>query len=110
MMMPARASRQGAGERRLRVLHLYKIFLPDIRGGIPTAILQLAIGMQGDCAATVLAARASKTPERVEVGGVPVRRSLSLGTILSLPIAPLYPLRLWQMARRADVVVHHVPF
>ena len=91
-------------------MHLYKIFLPDIRGGIPTAILQLAVGMQGDCAATVLAARASGTPERVEVGGVPVRRSLSLATILSLPIAPLYPLRLWQMARRADVVVHHVPF
>lgn len=97
-------------DTRLKVLHLYKVFLPDIRGGIPTAIRQLAVGMQADCAPTVLAARTHGTAEWVNVEGIPVRRSLSLATILSLPVAPLYPFRLWQMARRADVVVHHVPF
>ena len=108
---PRAQARQASGAgSRLDALHLFKIFLPDIKGGVPTAIRQLAVGMSGDCAATVLATRSRGTPPWLEVEGVPVRRSLSLGTVLSLPIAPLYPLRLWQMARKSDMVVHHVPF
>lgn len=110
MPSPVHAPTDGATDARLRVLHAYKIFMPDIKGGVPTAIRQLAVGMAADCAATVLATRAWGTPEWVEIEGVRVRRSLSLANVLSLPIAPFYPLRFWQMARRADVVVHHVPF
>ena len=110
MTIAAGAAQHWAADARLKVLHLYKIFLPDIKGGIPTAIRQLAVGMKEGCAPMVLAARGAGTPEWIEIDGIPVRRSLSLATVLSLPIAPLYPFRLWQMARRADVVVHHVPF
>lgn len=104
------ASVHGASDARLKVLHVFKIFMPDIKGGVPTAIWQLATGMQADCAPTVLATRVPGAPEWIEVDGMPVRRSLSVATVLSLPIAPFYPFRLWQMARRADVVVHHAPF
>jgi glycosyltransferase involved in cell wall biosynthesis len=101
-----------AGDRGapLDILHAYKIYLPDIKGGIPTVIRQLATGMAAHCRASVLATRARGTPRRLTVDGVPVRRTLSLRTVLSLPIAPLYPVRLWQMARRSDLMVHHVPF
>ncbi|HXP74359.1 MAG TPA: glycosyltransferase [Stellaceae bacterium] len=94
----------------LDVLHVYKIYLPDIKGGVPMVIRQLATGMAAHCRASILAARARGTPRRVMVDGIPVRRTLALCNVLSLPIAPLYPLRLWQMARRSDLMVHHVPF
>ena len=97
-------------DRRLGVVHAFKVYLPDVRGGIPTAIRQIVVGTAKHCRSSVLATRELGHPRTFMVEGVPVRRSLSLATVLSLPIAPLYPLRLWRMASRADVVVHHVPF
>lgn len=91
-------------------MHAFKVYMPDVRGGIPTAIRQIVIGTAGRCRSRVLATRAFGAPRTVEVDGIPVNRTASFGTLLSLPLAPLYPLRLWQMARRADVAVHHVPF
>jgi rhamnosyl/mannosyltransferase len=94
----------------LSVVHAFKVYMPDVRGGIPTAIQRIVLGTAGQCRSRVLATRAFGEPRTVTVDDVPVDRSASLGTVLSLPLAPTYPLRLWQLARRADLVVSHAPF
>lgn len=101
---------RAAASQPLRVLHAYKVYLPDIRGGIPTAIQQLAAATAEDCSASVLVTRERSGPARIEIEGVPVRRSYSLGTLFSMPIAPFYPLQFWSAARQADIVAYHYPF
>jgi len=94
----------------LRVLHAFKVYLPDIHGGIPTAIQQILVGLSAACRASVLVTRDRGGPATLSVEGIPVRRSYSLGTLLSMPIAPLYPLQFWRSARRVDLVAYHAPF
>ena len=84
--------------------------MPDVRGGIPTAIRQIVVGTADHCRSRILATRELGQPRIVMEDGAPVQRTLSLGTLLSLPLAPAYPLRLWQLAREADLVVSHAPF
>ncbi len=109
--MTARSERAAAAaEAPLDVVHAFKVYMPDVRGGIPTAIRQVVLGTAGQCRSRILATREPGSPRVVTVEGVPVQRTLSLGTLLSLPMAPAYPLRLWQLARKADLVVSHAPF
>lgn len=97
-------------EAPLNVLHAFKVYLPDVRGGIPRAIQQLTEGMKSTCRTSVLATRERGGPATISVEGMPVHRSFSFGTLLSMPIAPFYPIQLWRMARRADLVAYHAPF
>ncbi|HYC12604.1 MAG TPA: glycosyltransferase, partial [Stellaceae bacterium] len=109
--MPAQVPDRGAATPQpLRVLHAYKVYLPDIRGGIPTAIQHLAAATADSCRASVLVTRERRGPATIEVEGLTVRRSYSLGTLFSTPIAPLYPLQFWSAARQADLVAYHYPF
>jgi glycosyltransferase involved in cell wall biosynthesis len=94
----------------LNVVHAFKVYMPDVRGGIPTAIRQIVVGTADHCRSRILATRELGQPRIVMEDGAPVQRTLSLGTLLSLPLAPAYPLRLWQLAREADLVVSHAPF
>lgn len=103
------ASSQPTG-RRLHILHVFKVYLPDVDGGIPTAIRSLTAGLADRCQSAVLATRRWGSPRNVVVDGIPVRRSLAWATLLSLPLAPFYPLRLFTWARTADVVSLHAPF
>ena len=41
---------------------------------------------------------------------VPVERVRSFGDVLSLPLAPTYPLRLWRRIAKHDLLVLHAPF
>jgi len=95
---------------RLKVLHAFKVYLPDIEGGIPTVIRQLCAGLRDRCQSLVLATRRGGTPVRITIEGTKVQRSLSLGDVMSMPIAPIYPFWLWLLARRADLVAFHAPF
>lgn len=119
-----RASTQGhgmaqtAGERttqspphkRLRVLHTYKVYLPDVEGGIPSAIHALTVRMTARCQSAILTTRRWGTPKTLVVDGVPVTRALALITLRALPLAPFYPLALLFHSRKADVVALHTPF
>ncbi|MFO1056831.1 MAG: glycosyltransferase [Dongiaceae bacterium] len=94
----------------LRVLHAFKVYAPEIVGGIPEVIRTLAAGLAPACDSRLLVARLSGAGRRDVVGGLPVRRVASLGTRLSMPLSPTYPAWLWAEARRADLVAVHSPF
>ena len=94
----------------MKILHVFKVYLPDVEGGIPTVIRQLCAGLDERYNPLVLATRRFGHPAALRVDGARVVRTLSLGDAMSMPLAPFYPLRFWLMARRADIVAFHAPF
>lgn len=92
----------------VRILHAYKIYRPDIEGGIPAAISSLAYSDK-DAFHSVLSARRFGIGHRYVLDGVPVEAVTSFGTLFSTPLAPGYiPRLLWRM-RSTDVLIHHAP-
>ncbi|MDE7548096.1 glycosyltransferase [Acetobacter fabarum] len=96
--------------KRLRVLHAYKVYLPDVEGGVPSAIHALTVRMMERCQSAILTTRRWRTPRTLKVDNVPVTRTLALMTLRSLPLAPFYPLCLFLRSRMVDVVALHTPF
>jgi rhamnosyl/mannosyltransferase len=94
----------------MRVLHAYKVYLPDSYGGIPQVIETLVGLSRRGVESFILVARAAGFGRSFRIDGTPVRAVGSLGTLLSMPIAPTYPLVLAQKSRAVDVVVYHAPF
>lgn len=93
---------------RIRILHVFKIFYPEVYGGIPYAIEQ-AMAVRPDLfehELLVCSTDPNAPANRIEG----VERVRSFGNLFSLPIAPSYPLRLWQRMKEADLVVLHAPF
>lgn len=105
--MPDKAGLYTA-KRRLRILHLFKIYYPEVYGGIPYAIEQ-AMKVRSDLFEHELLVCSTHpdAPSHLVEG---VERVRSFGNLFSLPIAPLYPLRLWQRMKTFDLVVLHAPF
>jgi rhamnosyl/mannosyltransferase len=104
------ATTPAGAARPLRVLHAFKVYAPEIVGGIPEVIRTLAAGLAPDCESRLLVARLRGRGRSDSTAGLPVRRVASLGTHLSMPLAPTYPAWLWSAARRADLVAAHSPF
>src|SRR5450755_2137321 len=96
--------------RPLRILHAYKIYRPDIEGGIPAVMSGLAQGSDAHATHSILAARRLGAARSYTLEGVPVEAVASLGTLFSTPLAPGYIPAFVRRARSADVVVHHAPF
>jgi len=95
----------------VRIVHAYKVFKPEIEGGIPEVIDTLATGLTAlGHDNHIVVARRRGLGTRDTYSGVPITRAGSLGDILSLPIAPTYPLALWRAARDADILAVHTPF
>lgn len=94
----------------MRVLHAYKVYLPSVYGGIPSVIATLAMLPRQQFETEVLVARGRGLGCTYEFEGVKVEAVSSLATVMSTPLAPTYPFRLFERARNADVVVHHAPF
>jgi rhamnosyl/mannosyltransferase len=92
----------------MRVLHAYKVYLPDVVGGIPQAIAGLLASMGPDVEGGVIACR--HVPGTDTVSGHAVERVRSWFELMSMPIAPLYPFAFRRAASTADVVVAHQPF
>ena len=65
----------------MHILHAYKIYRPDIDGGIPAAISSLAYSDGGDHH-SVLAARRFGAGCQYTQDGVPVEAVTSFGTLL----------------------------
>src|SRR6266436_3711398 len=97
-----------SGAKPLRIFHAYKIYRPDIEGGIPAVISCLA--QDGNTSHSILAARRSGWGQRYSIDDVPVKAVASLGNLFSTPVAPFFIPAFWRGARSADVVVHHAPF
>jgi glycosyltransferase involved in cell wall biosynthesis len=94
----------------LHVLHAYKVFPPDVTGGIPEAIAYIAQGMSPRHQSSLLVARDRGWGRRFRFEGISVEAVTSFGTVMSSPLAPSFPLLLGKRARRATVVALHHPF
>jgi glycosyltransferase involved in cell wall biosynthesis len=94
----------------LHVLHAYKVFPPDVTGGIPEAIAYIAQGMSSRHQSSLLVARDRGLGRRFNFEGMPVEAVTSFGTALSSPLAPSFPLVLAKRARKAALVALHHPF
>jgi glycosyltransferase involved in cell wall biosynthesis len=94
----------------LHVLHAYKVFPPDVTGGIPEAIAYIGQGMSSRHQSSLLVARARGMGRRFILDGLSVEAVTSLGTVMSSPVAPSFPLRLAQRARKASLIALHHPF
>jgi hypothetical protein len=94
----------------LQVLHAYKVFPPDVTGGIPEAIAYITQGMSSRHQSSLLVARDRGLGRRFNFEGMPVEAVTSFGTALSSPLAPSFPLVLAKRARKAALVALHHPF
>lgn len=92
----------------MRVLHAYKIYRPDIEGGIPAVLSSLTQPADATTHA-ILCARRRGAARNYKIDGVAVEAVASLGTLFSTPIAPAYIPAFIRRARDVDVVVHHAP-
>lgn len=94
----------------IRVLHAYKIYLPDVHGGIPHVIATLAKLPRAGFDGLILVARAFGLGRSYRIDEVQVKAVTSLGTAFSTPMAPSYPFVFACQSRAVDVVVCHAPF
>jgi len=93
----------------LRVLHAFKVFPPDVNGGIPEVIASLAKAMAPRHQSSVLVARTLGWGRRYVIDGIPVEALGSFGTILSSPISPGFPLVLAKRSQQVELVAFHHP-
>jgi glycosyltransferase involved in cell wall biosynthesis len=95
----------------MRVLHAYKVFRPDIDGGIVSVIALACSRRSADITSSILFARGRFGLGRTyDFDLVKGRAVASLGTFLGMPIAPGFPLALFSALRHVDVVALHLPF
>jgi len=104
-MIPAKQS-----ARRLSVLHIFKVYYPDLFGGTLSVIRDICAGLNDIFAASVLVCSKFGGQRRIVVNDVAVERVHSFGDVLSLPAAPTYPLRLWRRIAEHDLLALHAPF
>ncbi|MGX4772110.1 glycosyltransferase [Bradyrhizobium guangdongense] len=96
--------------RRPSVLHIFKIYYPDLFGGTLTVIRDICANLKDAFASAVLVCSQSAEQREIVVDDVPVERVRSFGDVLSLPAAPTYPWRLWQKIADHDLLALHAPF
>jgi glycosyltransferase involved in cell wall biosynthesis len=94
----------------LRILHAFKVYSPEVDGGIPEIIRILTTGLSTKCHGEILVSRVRGWGRSGLVDDILVRRISSLLSLWSMPIAPSYPLWLSLLGSRVDVVDFHAPF
>jgi glycosyltransferase involved in cell wall biosynthesis len=94
----------------IRVAHIFKVFIPEINGGIPEIMRLLAAGLTRWCRSEVLVSRVRGPGASEIVEGIEVHRAGALRSVWSMPISPTFPIFVWQTAQRVDVVDYHAPF
>src|SRR5579862_835558 len=96
--------------QRPSVLHIFKVYYPDLFGGTLSVIRDICAGLKDRFSAHVLACSKIGGSRRIEVNGVAVERVRSFGDVLSLPAAPTFPWRLWHRIAGHDLLALHAPF
>lgn len=94
----------------MKILHTYKAFLPDVEGGVIRVMAGLTSPAQPGVESHILVARTAGFSRRYEHNGNDTHAVSSLGTLMSMPIAPGYVTAFARESRQADLVVHHAPF
>ena len=94
----------------MRVLQAYKVYRPEVDGGIPEVMSQLAGLTEYGDTVDILVARQRGWSRRFVADGANVHAVASLGEALSMPIAPAFPHALRAAAARHDVLALHAPF
>ena len=95
----------------MKVLHFYKTYLPDTRGGIEQVINQIARGTVELGVTTEVLTLSDLPVERtVEVDGHLVHRCHSNFEIASTPFSASAFLRFRQLAKDADLIHFHFPY
>ena len=84
--------------------------MPELTGGIPEAISLLGGSMGPDIESRVIVCHRGWRQQQLDVDGIAVEQIASWGQLLSMPLAPKFPLALACAARNADLVVAHLPF
>jgi glycosyltransferase involved in cell wall biosynthesis len=102
--------RVSLSNRRLSVLHIFKIYYPDLFGGTLSVIRDICAGLKDKFDCGVLVCSKSGGQPRIVVNDVSVERVRSFGDVLSLPFAPTYPLWLWRRMAKHDLLALHSPF
>ena len=93
----------------VRVLQATKVYYPTV-GGVQRVARQIAEEcVRRGHGASVVAARDQGLGERATHAGVETVKASSLGSVVSVPVAPTYPVHLGLAKRRADVVHLHLP-
>lgn len=92
-----------------RILHVYKLYFPDT-GGIQTVMRSILSGLKDKFQFEVFVSRICGLGSKISVDTIPVQRTLSLGTLLAMPIAPFYIFWFWLKALQNDTVDYHYPF
>jgi len=94
----------------MRILHCFKVYRPDVNGGIEEAMSQLAAGTPADSQSSILVCRTRGRGDNIIVDGTLVERTTSFGQMASVPISPAYVGRLLRRMANVDVIVSHAPF
>jgi len=94
----------------LRVLQTYKIFMPDLHGGIPHVISMLTRLSGSGVENLIMVARGFGRGRVYRFEDATVWAATSMGTMASTPLAPTYPLAFARRASEHDLVVCHLPF
>ena len=96
--------------RRPSVLHIFKVYYPDLFGGTLSVIRDICASLKGSFSAAVLVCSPARGQQKILVNDVAVERVRSFGDVLSLPAAPAYPWRLWRRIGEHDLLALHAPF
>ncbi|SIR73342.1 rhamnosyl/mannosyltransferase [Haladaptatus litoreus] len=91
-----------------KVLQVSKFYYPDV-GGVERVVQQLAEGLNSLYDMRVLASATEGIGEQTIVNGVPVSRTSSFGTVLSVSASPTFPAQLAWLQRDADIIHYHLP-
>src|SRR5436853_7597133 len=75
----------------MRILHAFKIYRPEIEGGVPEVIGLLTSSTEPNVQSRILVARRFGLGHERDVNHVPVKAVTSLGDLFSMPIAPTFP-------------------
>jgi len=95
---------------RPSVLHIFKVYYPDLFGGTLSVIRDICAGLKDQFNAAILVCSNAGGQKQIVVDDVKVERVHSFGDVLSLPAAPSYPWRLWRRIAEHDLLALHAPF
>jgi glycosyltransferase involved in cell wall biosynthesis len=94
----------------MQVLHAYKTYMPEVIGGIPVVISMLSSSMGDDVESRIIVCRRAGRRRHLNVDGTQVEAVASWGELLSMPLAPAFPMSLKRAAQNVDLVALHLPF
>jgi glycosyltransferase involved in cell wall biosynthesis len=94
----------------MRISHCYKVFFPEVDGGIPEVIHSLAVAHADRAKINILVSRPFGGGSHEATPSYDLRKIMSFGEIMSLPMSPTYPFEMQSRIRASDLVVLHAPF